>query len=1124
MQAPSASDPSFKAFLDKLQEQNNRGFVTQLVQLKAEREIAGEDNDKREEQLNDVISSLKEVRLAVTGNKLDIDLTPLINIGENQTKLLEELSKEASLTRKLTEGSVEYDKEAAQYRNTSGRDIESKVSGKTSKDGGFLDFETARDTVSGQGKRAKEANAFDLKPINYTPGKAVAAAVGGKGKKPADEEEDVDQPAFKGFLEEIKSGFKFFMTDGLSEEPGTGIFQTPSKEVEKKNKEDIVSRSRQENPEADNVTSTGEILADTAKSDLELSKQMLDTTKEQLVELKAIREALAPKIPKELTDLKSTPTSGTGDGEGGGGGGILGMLGMGGLGKGLMTAGKAVLPYALPAAAMIGTGAAVDYGLGKLGVGKDKEGNDLKIDTKQDDANWAKMSMGQKIQSGVGRGIEKVGSALFLDNMSREAQADRVKNETEYFKDKDFVDSSKEQDEANYKKMSFGKKILSSINRGGEKLSLFDSTKTTAARIRKETEDLKDKPAEVTKAAAVAAVPGAATKEALAPTPATVKDQAPGAAVEPDITFRRSKRESSTIGGRVITGFEGGYNLHGKKEDVQEADAAWDEFSNAKDDAAAEAAGAKFKTLATKIQSPEYQEKMKGISKAQQEKKKAGINPAKEEKVSGGPGAKNPVAAITPATAALQTGAVGQARQMVKNGEIGPSNIEDGVFEIMGNVAGVSPESADIIEKAVRAEFKKAINDSDSPGAKKPVLVVEKKSLDTAAPGKALAIAPKETVDGKKVKPSKDVDKAQQAAKEKYQASTSEEKAASEKLKAFEKENQFDYREKPTIMQAFDDEPGTGKFKDPKKQEEYDKLKGAKQQASESKRSAGAAYTAAEGVTKTQDFTGGVQAPRPGAKGGIRDEIDRKNDSMQSDGAKIQALQKRGYTDKDLGRDDTLTKNFIEDTEGKKYPLRNLGLYEAVVKKELEAPIKAKTKDGQVIPKETVDGKPAAAAKGTTFDSNAASDKEFEAANADQDATEKYASNLDKIAMAEAKKGGRATPDISDRRAAQIIARREAIKTAGPGVTEGTLKGVEVTPEGVLKGGKISNTGKDVAKTSTENADMGREAGKGGANNTVVSNNVSSNNTTKFVPMKANPRPEYTGSSLDRYTNRITVY
>jgi hypothetical protein len=81
-------------------------------------------------------------------------------------------------------------------------------------------------------------------------------------------------------------------------------------------------------------------------------------------------------------------------------------------------------------------------------------------------------------------------------------------------------------------------------------------------------------------------------------------------------------------------------------------------------------------------------------------------------------------------------------------------------------------------------------------------------------------------------------------------------------------------------------------------------------------------------------------------------------------------------------------------------------------------------------------------------------------------------------------------------------------------------------PDGSLKLGLRgpNNAGNMVAKTSTENVDMGREAGKGGSNNTVVSNNVSSNNTTKIVPMRANPRPEYTGSSLDRYTNRITVY
>jgi hypothetical protein len=69
------------------------------------------------------------------------------------------------------------------------------------------------------------------------------------------------------------------------------------------------------------------------------------------------------------------------------------------------------------------------------------------------------------------------------------------------------------------------------------------------------------------------------------------------------------------------------------------------------------------------------------------------------------------------------------------------------------------------------------------------------------------------------------------------------------------------------------------------------------------------------------------------------------------------------------------------------------------------------------------------------------------------------------------------------------------------------------------------SAGSEVAKTSTENADMSREAStSGGGNNTVVSNNVNNAGTTKFVPMKAAPRPEYTGSALDRYTSRIAVY
>lgn len=89
--------------------------------------------------------------------------------------------------------------------------------------------------------------------------------------------------------------------------------------------------------------------------------------------------------------------------------------------------------------AMLGrgiAGVAVDYGLGELGVGKDADGEDLQIDEKQDDENWNKMTTAEKIQSGMARGIEKAGSITYLDNIAREAQTNRIKNETKYLKDR----------------------------------------------------------------------------------------------------------------------------------------------------------------------------------------------------------------------------------------------------------------------------------------------------------------------------------------------------------------------------------------------------------------------------------------------------------------------------------------------------------------------------------------------------------------------------------------------------------------------------------------------------------------------------------------------------------------
>lgn len=118
-------------------------------------------------------------------------------------------------------------------------------------------------------------------------------------------------------------------------------------------------------------------------------------------------------------------------------GGMLDMLGgkkLGGIakaaGKGLLNAGKA---FALPAAAAFAATNIADYGLGKLGIGKDEKGEDLKIDAAKDEENWSKMSTGQKVGSGVLRTIENIGGFVGLDNLAREASSARIAEESKYF-------------------------------------------------------------------------------------------------------------------------------------------------------------------------------------------------------------------------------------------------------------------------------------------------------------------------------------------------------------------------------------------------------------------------------------------------------------------------------------------------------------------------------------------------------------------------------------------------------------------------------------------------------------------------------------------------------------------
>ena len=87
---------------------------------------------------------------------------------------------------------------------------------------------------------------------------------------------------------------------------------------------------------------------------------------------------------------------------------------------------------ALPAAVMLAGGYVTDGVAGKLGAGKDENGNDLQIDEVTDDKNWERMQILQKVESGLGRGIEYGGKFLGLGNIAREAEHRRIASETAY--------------------------------------------------------------------------------------------------------------------------------------------------------------------------------------------------------------------------------------------------------------------------------------------------------------------------------------------------------------------------------------------------------------------------------------------------------------------------------------------------------------------------------------------------------------------------------------------------------------------------------------------------------------------------------------------------------------------
>lgn len=381
-------DKEFKDFLEKIQGQNKAGLLLSALSVKYERETAGEDADERERQLNELFKTMEKVEKAITGLSVQFDLKPMITALENQTQILQKSLKEQALLRKISEGSLEYDKESSQYRNMSGRDLESDISGKTIKQGGFVDFETAANRLQGQGVRVRESqeNQINLKSVELGEKSAVI------GDQPIESVNDKKNTEIDGFgnladLGEavgarLKGIFNFMINkvEKVKEVEAGSKVETKSLKDEVTVKPEITGI----NPEADNIQTTQEVMAESAKKDVELTSINNDLLKQQLNELKKISASLSPSVPSDLPEgrLKPSPATAASSDEGGLdlGGAVSGMGGLakkaGGalikgakaVGSGALSLGGGVARFAtsgagkaLGAAAAVGIGAYTAY-------------------------------------------------------------------------------------------------------------------------------------------------------------------------------------------------------------------------------------------------------------------------------------------------------------------------------------------------------------------------------------------------------------------------------------------------------------------------------------------------------------------------------------------------------------------------------------------------------------------------------------------------------------------------------------------------------------------------------------------------------------------------------------------
>ena len=332
--------------LKTLRDQNKGNLLLQGLQVKYEKEIAGEDNDKREKQLDDVNENLKNIEKAVAGNKDQLKVLPKeisvklsdIKVQEEDKTTLESIKEFVGDTKSFfnklsgsfgkgfgfikdpmsaVKGGIEKVRELGTKAQDTFYDIAETKAGYTAEEGRFVEeykkqnrkFASGmtRDEIVSGRLQDKGTDAFrqikDLEEkIKVTEAEIQKSNKFGFQATPEDQQK----------LEELK---RLKSEIDVRQKPEERLKEVESKQESKEKFKEVEGKQKPEeklkevdsiqtkNEEADNVISAQESIADSFKENNELIKDLLTTTKDQLDVVKNIKDSLAPK---EATDEQNS--------------------------------------------------------------------------------------------------------------------------------------------------------------------------------------------------------------------------------------------------------------------------------------------------------------------------------------------------------------------------------------------------------------------------------------------------------------------------------------------------------------------------------------------------------------------------------------------------------------------------------------------------------------------------------------------------------------------------------------------------------------------------------------------------------------------------------------------------